>query len=137
MKIVKVIIKKLLILTMLAALPASWLMFDTILKQTKLISATTIATGNLKYKKDIVRLKAKHKKEIAQLKLKNKRNIAKAKVKERSKRLVAAVPIVGTVLLLWAGKDEYEDYQVWLKDNPEGTAEEYAMYKASLLVEPY
>jgi len=65
-----------------------------------------------------MRLKAKHKKEVTQLKLKNKKNIAKAKVKERSKRLVASVPIVGTVLLLWAGKDEYEDYQEWLKDTP-------------------
>jgi len=27
-------------------------------------------------------------------------------------------------LLLWAGKDEYDDYEQWLKDNPEGTAED-------------
>jgi len=135
MKIVKVIIKKLLILTMLASLPASWLMFDTILKQTKLISATTIATSNVKHHKDIFRLKAKHKKEITQLKLKNKKKIAKAKMKERSKRLVASVPIVGTVLLLWAGKDELEDYHEWLKDNPGGSADEYVSYKTSLLIE--
>ena len=62
--------------------------------------------------------------------------IAKAKLKKRSKRLIASVPVVGTVLLLWAGKDEDEDYQEWLKDNPNGTADEYANFNTSLLVEP-
>jgi len=136
MNIVKAIIKKLLILIVVGAIPASWVMFDNLLNQTKMTSATTIAASKLKHEKDILRLKAKHKKEITLLKLKNKKNIAKAKVKERSKRLIASVPIVGTVLLLWAGKDEYDDYEQWLKDNPEGTAEDYATYKASLLIEP-
>ena len=136
MKIVKAIIKKLLILIMLAGMPASWIIFDNILNQTKAASATAIVASELKHQKDIIRLKAKHKKEIAQLKLKNKKNIAKAKMKERSKRLVASVPVVGTVLLLWAGKDEYEDYQEWLNDNPNGTADKYANFKTSLLVEP-
>ena len=136
MKIVIAIIKKLLILTMVAGIPASWIAFENILNKTKLASAAAISASKLSHKKDIMSLKAKHKKEIAQLKLKNKKNIAKAKLKERSKRLVASVPVVGTVLLLWAGIDEYEDYEQWLKDNPEGTAEEYGAYKASLLAEP-
>lgn len=136
MMIVKTMIKKLLILTMVAAIPASWVVFENILIKTKLASATAMTASRLSHKKDIMRLKAKHKKEIAQLKLKNKRNIAKAKIKERSKRLVSSIPVVGTVLLLWAGKDEYDDYESWLNENIDGTAEDYAAYKASLLVEP-
>ena len=136
MKTVKAIIKKLLILTMLAGIPASWIVFENILNKTKIASAALITASNVKHQKDMMRLKAKHKKEIAQLKLRNRKNIAKAKMKERSKRLVASIPVVGTVLLLWAGKDEYEDYQGWLENNPEGTADEYAIYKTNLLLEP-
>ena len=88
---------------MVAGIPASQIVFENILNKTKLASAATITANNLGHKKDIMRLKTKHKKEIAQLKLKNKKNIAKAKLKERSKRLVASVPVVETVLLLWAG----------------------------------
>ena len=29
-----------------------------------------------------------------------------------------------------------KDYEQWLKDNPDGTSEEYAAYKLRLLVEP-
>jgi len=136
MKIIKALLRQLLILTLVAGFPASWMLFSNMLNQTKMASVTAITSSNLNHQKDIMRLKAKHKKEIAQLKLKNKKNIAKVKMKERSKRLVASVPLVGTVLLLWAGKDEYEDYQEWLKDTPSGTAEEYATYKSNLLVEP-
>ncbi len=136
MKTVKTIIKKLLILTMVAGIPASWIVFENILNKTKIASVALITASNVKHQKDMMRLKAKHKKEIAQLKLRNRKNIAKAKMKERSKRLVASIPVVGTVLLLWAGKDEYEDYQEWLDNNPEGTADEYAIYKTDLLLEP-
>jgi len=136
MKIVKAIIKKLLILSIVVGIPTALIVFKNTLDQTKIASAAAISASKLIYKKDIIRLKAKHKKEIAQLKLKNKRNIAKAKLKERSKRLIASVPVVGTVLLLWAGKDEYEDYLEWLNDNPKGSADEYAIYKTDLFLEP-
>jgi len=125
-----------LILTMVAGLPASWLMFDKVLNKTKTASLSAISANSLRHKTELVRLKAKHKTEIAKLKLKNKKNIAKVKVKERSKRLVAAIPIIGTASLLWTGKEEYADYEDWLKNNPEGTADEYASYKVDLLVTP-
>ena len=47
-------------------------------------------------------------------------------MKERSKRWFASIPIIGTVLLLWSVKE----------DHPDGTADEYAKYKANLLIEP-
>jgi len=136
MKAVKAITKKLLILSIVTGLPASWLVFNNILDKTKLASVSAITASRLRHKTELARLKAKHKTEIAKLKLKNKKNIAKVKVKERSKRLVAAIPIIGTVSLLWTGKEEYADYEKWLQDNPEGTADEYASYKVNLLVTP-
>jgi len=136
MKFFKAIIKRLLILCLIAGLPASWFVFNTILDKSKLASVSAIASSRLNHKKELTLLKAKHKKEISQLKLKNKKKIAKIKMKERSKRLVAAVPIIGTASLLWTGKEEYADYKEWLKNNPEGTADQYASYKANLLIEP-
>jgi len=136
MKTIKTLTRKLLILTMIAGLPASWLMFDEILNQTKTVSLSTITANSLRHKSELARLKAKHKTEIAKLKLKNKKNIAKVKMKERSKRFVAAIPIIGTASLLWTGREEYADYEDWLKDNPEGLADEYASYKVGLLVTP-
>jgi len=136
MKTIKTLTRKLLILTMIAGLPASWLMFDEILNQTKTVSLSTITANSLRHKSELARLKAKHKTEIAKLKLKNKKNIAKVKMKERSKRLLAAIPIIGTASLLWTGREEYADYEDWLQDNPEGLADEYASYNVDLLVTP-
>jgi len=136
MKIIKTLTRKLLILTMIAGLAASWLIFDEILNQTKTASLSTITANSLRHKSELARLKAKHKTEIAKLKLKNKKNIAKVKMKERSKRLLAAIPIIGTASLLWTGREEYADYEDWLQDNPEGLADEYASYNVDLLVTP-
>jgi len=135
MKIIKTLTRKLLILAMIAVLPASWLMFDKVLNKTKTASLSVITANSLRHKTELARLKAKHKTEITKLKLKNKKNIAQVKVKERSKRLVAAIPIIGTASLLWTGKEEYTDYEEWLQDNPEGTTDEYVSYKTSLLIE--
>ncbi len=136
MEFVQKIIKTVLVLLLLVGLPSSWLVFNDLLQQVRTTSASAIAASKLKHKKEIIRLKAKHKKEIAQLKLKHQKNLAKAKIKERSKRLVSAIPIIGTASLWWTGKEEYQDYQQWLKNNPQGTAEEYAIFKGRLLLEP-
>jgi len=97
---------------------------------------TAMASSNIKHHREIIRLKAKQKKEIAKLKFNHKKKIAQIKMKERSKRLVAAIPIIGTASLLWTGKEEYQDYDQWLTANPGGTADEYVSYKAGLLLEP-
>lgn len=79
---------------------------------------------------------AKHKKEIAQLKAKHKKEIAKVKAKERSKRSLAAIPIVGSIAALWTGKEVQDDYKEWKIDNPEGTPKEYAQEQVELVTEP-
>jgi dipeptide/tripeptide permease len=73
-----------------------------------------------------------HKKDMARLKATQKKDLAKTKMKERSKRLFSSIPIIGTAMLFWTGKDEYDE---WKKDNPGGTVEGYAKYKADLLIE--
>lgn len=57
-------------------------------------------------------------------------------MKERSKRYLSAIPAIGTASLLWTDKEGYQNYEQWLTANPEGTANKYASYKASLLLEP-
>jgi|GEM_PF-3692060 len=136
MKLVKKTIKKLFILILLAGTPVSWILFDNILNTTKITATSAMTASNIKHKQEIIRLKAKHKKEIAKLKLNNKKNIAKVKMKERSKRLLASIPIIGTASLLWTSNEEYQDYKHWLMSNPGGTADDYASYKTSLLLDP-
>lgn len=94
----------------------------------------TIAANTLKHKKNIARLKAKHKKEVTKTKVNHKKQVAKIKMKERSKRWFSSIPILGTVLLFWTGKDEYDDYESWKQENPNGSAESYAKYKGELLI---
>jgi len=50
-------------------------------------------------------------------------------MKEPSKRIISGIPIVGTVFLLWAGREEYAEYEQWLENNSGETIEEYAVYK--------
>jgi len=136
MKLVKKTLKKIFILILLTALPVSWIWFDNILNKAKVMANTAMTASNLKHQRELIRLKTKQKKEIAKLKFSHKKKIAQIKMKERSKRLVSAIPIIGTASLLWTGKEEYQDYDQWLAANPEGTADEYVSYKADLLLEP-
>jgi len=116
----------------------SWLFLDqklaNRLQALEKITQATIAANNLKHKSELRTLNVKHKKDIARERSKNRRKVAKVKMKERSKRWFASIPIIGTALVLWSGKDEYDDYEVWKAENPTGTAENYAKYKAELLI---
>ena len=109
--------------------------YEKEIKQLKQKSQKYISNLKSKNKEKISKLKINHDKKIAQLNFKNKRNITKTKMKERSKRIISGIPIVGTVFLLWAGQEEYAEYEQWLENNSGGTIEEYAVYKQELLFE--
>jgi len=121
-----------------SVLLGSWVYLDQLLasKLQALEKATqaTIAANNLKHKSELRTLKVKHKKDIARERSKNKRKVAQVKMKERSKRWFASIPIIGTVLVLWSGKDEYDEYEAWEAENPTGTIENYTKYKTELLI---
>lgn len=58
--------------------------------------------------------------------------VAKAKAKGRVRRLLVAVPAVGTVA---AFAFEAQDYYAWEAENPDGTAADYACEVAELSAE--
>ena len=124
-------------ISIICILSVSWIAVEYFKNRINTIEQTTkatIAANTLKHKKNIARLKTKHKKEITRTKMKHKKQIAKIKMKERSKRWFSSIPILGTVLLFWTGKDEYDDYESWKQENPNGSTESYAKYKAELLM---
>ena len=115
-----------MILIVIGFLSVTWTVFERVINKIEDTAMTTIATNNIKNKKDIIRLKAKHKKEIAKLKLKHKRDVAKTKLKARSKakiqRVVSVIPVAGLAAFAVFENMEFED---WKKDYPEGSFEEY------------
>ena len=117
---------KILILIVIGFLSVTWTVFERVINKIEDTAMMTIATNNIKNKKDIIRLKAKYKKEIAKLKLKHKRDVAKVKLKARSKakiqRVVSVIPIAGLAAFAVFENMEFED---WKKDYPEGSFEEY------------
>ncbi len=115
---------KMLILILISVFIISLVVVDGIINKIEKTAQASIVANTIKHEKDMARLKAKHKKDLA-----------KTKMKERSKRWFASIPIIGTAMLFGTGKDEYDEYDEWKKDNPGGTVEGYAKYKADLLIE--
>ncbi|MDX8412891.1 MAG: hypothetical protein R8J85_02280 [Mariprofundales bacterium] len=116
---------KALILLVVVTISTAWVTVTSIINNIEKTAQAAITSNTLKHKKEITRLKTKH-----------KRDIAKTKIKERSKRWFASIPILGTILAFWSGKEEYDDYEQWHNDNPSGNPIDYAKYQAELLKEP-
>ena len=66
------------------------------------------------------------------MQIKHKKDIARTKIKERSKRLLAVLPVAGAVAAVWFEKREYDE---WKRENPEGTPEQYTDEVKSLATE--
>ena len=67
----------------------------------------------------------KHRKEVAKA-------VSKAKAKARLRRVMVAVPAVGTVV---AVAFEAQDYSEWQDENPDGTPEDYSCEVAKVSAE--
>ncbi len=49
------------------------------------------------------------------MKVKHKKDIAKVKLKSKAKRVLVAVPLLGTAYAVWLEKSEYDD---WKQSHP-------------------
>jgi hypothetical protein len=66
------------------------------------------------------------------MKVKHKKEIAKVKLKAKAKRVLVAVPLLGSAYAIWLEKAEYEG---WKQSHPDGTISQYAEEVTELVIE--
>jgi hypothetical protein len=69
---------------------------------------------------------------IIAMKVKHKKDVTKVKLKAKAKRVMVAVPLLGSAYAVWLEKSEYDD---WKESHPQGTVTQYSNEVTELALE--